>query len=393
MPVLIEQDARRAAAITALLPDGAHVVADAAELAAWLQGRPDEYVVLIGPDVTLREAAATADALRRSHPSASVVLVRRALDAETYRQVMAAGIPAAVGEGDATTLLASVQRARTTWEAIHGPTPDLGGAGGRVITVFSPKGGVGKTTMAVSLALALGTGRTRVCVVDLDLAFGDVAITLQLIPERTILEAVDADSGLDFALLQDLLTRHSETLSILAAPTSPDARDRIPAATVQRILSTLRRHFDYVVVDTSPGFDEPVLQALDVTDELVLVATLDVPTIKNTKMALETLDLLDLLKNNRHLVLNRADDEVGLSAHNVESILKLPVTVAIPSDIAVATATNHGRPIVAALPDHRVSQAVRRLASQLAGRAVEGDDAPAPARRGRFGRGRRKENQ
>ncbi|MGN6781800.1 MAG: AAA family ATPase [Marmoricola sp.] len=390
MPVLIEHDARRAAAITALLPDGAHVVADANQLDEWLVGRPDEYAVLVGSDVPLREAGTIAAGLRRTHPSATVVLIRRDLDAEVYRQVMAAGIPAVVGEGDGATLLTAVQRARETWDAIHGPSPEIGG-GGRVLTVFSPKGGVGKTTMAVNLALALAGGRSRVCIVDLDLAFGDVAITLQLIPERTILEAVDGDPNLDFALLQDLLTRHSENLSILAAPTAPDGRDRIPPAMIQRVLATLRRHFDYVVVDTSPGFDEPVLQAFDETDELVLVTTLDVPTIKNTKMALETLDLLDLLKDNRHLVLNRADDEVGLAAHNVESILKLPVAVAIPTDMAVANATNHGRPIVAALPDHRVSKAVRELAARVSGAPLPQEDATPARRGGLFGRSRKKE--
>jgi pilus assembly protein CpaE len=241
--------------------------------------------------------------------------------------------------------------------------------------------------VAVNLALALAeSGVGRVCLADLDLAFGDVAITLQLIPEHTIDEAIGAEGDLDYALLQQLLTHHSERLMVLAAPTTPDAKDRIPAALVRRAITTLRRHFDFVVVDTSPGFDDAVLNAFDETDELVLVATLDVPTVKNMKMAIETLDLLDLLKEHRHLVLNRADDEVGLSASNVESILKLPVSAAIPTDMAVANATNHGRPIVLVRPEHRVSQAIRALAGELTGLEISAADN---GRRGLFGRHKR----
>ena len=160
-----------------------------------------------------------------------------------------------------------------------------------------------------------------VCVVDLDLAFGDVAITMQLIPEHTIAEAADSEHDLDFSMLQTLLTRHPSGLTILAAPTHPEGRDRISASLVRRVIQTLRHNFDYLVIDTPPGFDDQVLGAFDETDECIIVATLDVPTIKNTKVAIETLDLLHLVPNNRHLVLNRADEEVGLSQANVEEIL------------------------------------------------------------------------
>ena len=220
------------------------------------------------------------------------------------------------------------------------------------MTVFSPKGGVGKTTLAVNLALALSQGGSKkVCVVDLDLAFGDVAITLQVFPARTIADAVHLESGLDFHVVEPLLTNYRDQLSALVAPVQPDAKDSIPPSLVGRILALLKQHFDFVVVDTSPAFDEFVLQAFDETDELLLVTTLDVPTLKNVKVAVETLDLLNFPKPRRHLVLNRADDKVGLTADKVESTLGMTIAAAIPTSSQVAHATNSGEPILLAAPE------------------------------------------
>ena len=206
-----------------------------------------------------------------------------------------------------------MSRAHQLWLALHGGSG--GTSHGHIITVFSPKGGVGKTTTAVNLALALADhGARRVCLVDLDLAFGDVAITMQLFPAHTIEEAIGAEDLLDFSMVEGLLTRHEESLMVLAAPAGPDARDRVSASLVARVLRTLKQEFDYVVVDTCPSFDELTLQALDETDECILIATLDVPTLKNVKVAIETLDLLNIAIDHRRLVLNRADDAVGLDA-------------------------------------------------------------------------------
>ena len=209
---------------------------------------------------------------------------------------MQVGIGAVVAADDPVALGTALGRARNTWEAINGPAGSDGpDRNGRVFTVFSPKGGVGKTTMSVNLGLALTLAGSRVCVVDLDLAFGDVAITLQLIPEHTIAEAADSEHDLDFSMIQTLLTRHPSGLTILAAPTHPEGRDRVSASLVRRVIQTLRHNFDYLVIDTPPGFDDQVLGAFDETDECIIVATLDVPTIKNTKVAIETLDLLHLV--------------------------------------------------------------------------------------------------
>jgi pilus assembly protein CpaE len=234
--------------------------------------------------------------------------------------------------------------------------------------------------------MALGQAGADVCVVDLDLAFGDVAITMQLIPEHTIAEAADSEEHLDFAMLQTLLTRHPTSVMILAAPTHPEGRDRIAATLVRRVIQTLRRNFDFVVIDTPPGFDDQVLGAFDETDECIVVATLDVPTIKNTKVAMETLDLLRLVPNNRHLVLNRADEEVGLSLANVEEILGMKVAISLPSATAVASATNHGQPIVLSKPEHPVSKAINTLARQVGGDSPALRQEAPSAKRGLFGR-------
>ena len=233
--------------------------------------------------------------------------------------------------------------------------------------MFSPKGGVGKTTLAVNLALALSEkGAKRVALVDLDLAFGDVAITLQLFPARTIADTVHLESGLDFTVLEPLLTDYRGQLSALVAPVQPDAKDSIPPSLVGRILSLLKANFEYVVVDTSPSFDEYALQAFDETDEMLLVTTLDVPTLKNVKVAVETLDLLNFPKPRRRLILNRADDKVGLTAEKVETTLGMSISQAIPTSSQVAHATNSGEPIISAQPRHPVSQAITKLARSIA---------------------------
>ena len=363
MPIIVENNPSNAELFTSVTGSASHVVGSLEELKRTLADEPDEYAIVLGPGVDLEASASLADMLRVTRPATSVILIRRRVDTSVLAEALRSGMREVVEERDLTGLGSAVGRAKQVWQALNGPVaPGGSGSRGQLVTVFSPKGGVGKTTLAVNLGIALSEkGKHRVCVVDLDLGFGDIAITLQLIPARTIADAVHFESGLEFSVLEPLLTPHNTGISALVAPVQPDAKDSIPAALVGRILSMLKDNFDYVVVDTAPTFDEFVLQAFDETDQLLLVTTLDVPTLKNVKIAVETLDLLNFPKARRRLVLNRADDKVGLSAEEVESTLGMKIDAAIPTSAQVANATNSGEPITSAIPKHPVSVAVTNL--------------------------------
>lgn len=379
MPVAVDTETSAVTALLSSLPPGSQGVDSLDRMRAWLDQHPDEFVAVLGPHLDLDDCLKVCEDLRTTRPTVSVVLVRDKLDTTVLGNAMKAGARDVVDVEDSASLASAVERARELWTALRGPS----GAQqlGRVVTVFSPKGGVGKTTMAVNLALALTErGARRVCLVDLDLAFGDVAITMQLFPTHSIEHAIGSEETLDAAQLDTLLTRHADSMMVLAAPAHPDVRERVTPALVGKVLRTLRESFDFVVVDTAPSFDEQVLTALDETDECVIVATLDVPTLKNVKVALETLDMLDIARGHRHLLLNRADDAVGITPDKVEGILGMPVAASVSSSVDVAAATNSGNPIVVATPGHQTSQAVRALASEIAGvpLAGPGETAAAP---------------
>jgi pilus assembly protein CpaE len=376
MPIVVEPEHETASGLLRGLPATTQAVASLERMRAWLTQHQDEYVVVLGPHVPHEDALSACDGLRTAHPAVSVVLVRTELTTQVLTQAMAAGAREVVPAGSPEAVVAAVERAQQLFAALRGSAA-AGGPSGKVFTVWSPKGGVGKTTVAVNLGLALAErGARRVCVVDLDLAFGDVAITMQLFPSHSIEHAIGSEDALDAELVEGLLTRHQDAMMVLAAPSHPDVRDRISATLIGQVIRTLKASFDYVVIDTAPSFDEQTLTALDETDEIVIVATLDVPTLKNVKVALETLDMLGVPADRRHLLLNRADDEVGISPDRVESILGMRPEAKVASSTEVAAATNAGNPIVSKSPHHPWSTAIRELASLLAGEPIS---APAGA--------------
>jgi pilus assembly protein CpaE len=366
MAIIVEAGTSNAELLLSVSGPGSRAVESLDDLKRVLVDSPHESAVVIGAGVDLNAASAFSDTLRVTRPSLSVILVRRRVDTSVLAEALRSGMREVVEERDLTGLGEAVKRARELYVAVTGPTrPDAGRTDGSLISVFSPKGGVGKTTLSANLTVALAARGHRVCLVDLDLSFGDVALTLQLAPVRTIGDVVALDGDIDADTLEPLLTEHKRGFSALLAPVQPDAEHTISVALVAKALAVLKGEFDYVVVDTAPAFNEHVLQAIDASDHLLMVTTLDVPTLKNVKIANETLDLLSFPRSRRHLVLNRADDKVGLTSEKVETTLGMPVAQAVPTSIDIAHATNTGEPITASHPRHAASQAYGKLADRL----------------------------
>jgi pilus assembly protein CpaE len=337
-----------------------------------LEGDGIEDTVVLGPSIDQVAAFRLAESMRITRPRLGVVLVRQRIDTGVLAEALRSGVREVIDERDLSGLNAAVRRCQALASALRdrtvpGTISDHAPRG-RVITVFSAKGGCGKTTLATNLAAALADrGRREVCLVDLDLAFGDVAIALQLFPAHTIADAVPLGDHVDFTAMQTLLTPHSPGLTTLVAPVEPGSAESIPAVLVSHILELLREHFDYVVVDTPPAFDDQVLAAFDLSDVIALIATLDIPALKNLKLTLETMELLNYPRERWRIVLNRADSKVGLAIGEVEKTLRTPIAVQIPSSRDVPAAINRGVPIVLDDPRHPVSMAIKSFAERHVG--------------------------
>lgn len=368
MSILLENDIWIAESLAGAISPDTRVVADVVALRRLLADEPDHHLVVIGPDVDMSVVAELTSSERVQRPTLGVVLVRRRVDTATLKEAIRAGVREVVKVDDLTGLTAACEVSAELTRQMHGESevPTAGDALlGRLVTVFSAKGGCGKTTVATNLAASLAKAGRRVCLVDLDLAFGDVAIALQLFPERGIADLAAQARRLDRTSVAAAVTKHSPGLDAVLAPVEPGVADIVSAELVGELLQVLKTMYDVVVVDTPPAFTDQVLTAFDASDHLALLTTLDVPALKNLKLALETLDLLGYARDRWHVVLNRADAKVGLSVADVQKTLNVPIAAQLPSSRAVPSAINRGVPIVHDSPNHPVSVAVRRLGEQL----------------------------
>jgi pilus assembly protein CpaE len=241
-----------------------------------------------------------------------------------------------------------------------------------LICVLGPKGGIGKTLTSANLAVALAGLGKRVVVVDLDLQFGDVGLSLGLTPEKTIYDLVKSGGSLDAEKLDAYLTRHGSGARILMAPVRPDQAGAVTVEFLQGVYPLLRATNDFVVVDTPPGFMPEVITSIDASTHVCLVGMLDSLSLKNTKLGLETLELMGYERDRIRMVLNRADTNVGVTHDDVTAIVGRPADVLVPSHRDVVRSVNEGAPMVLSRPRSDVAKAYRALAGFYVGEPAGG---------------------
>jgi pilus assembly protein CpaE len=231
-----------------------------------------------------------------------------------------------------------------------------------MICVLGPKGGTGKTLVATNLTVALALAGHKAALVDIDLQFGDVGLALGLRPDKTIYDLARSGGSLDEEKLDAYLMRHSSGARILLAPTRPDHASSVGVDFLRDVFANLRSMHDYVVVDTPPGFTPEVIAAIDSSTHICIVGMLDSPSLKNTKLGLETLELMGYDPARISLVLNRADTRVGITREDVEAIIGRAPEVFVPSDRQIPISVNDGTPIVLSEDRSEAARSFRKLA-------------------------------
>lgn len=271
-----------------------------------------------------------------------------------------------VGADDIVSLPADPESMQFAIEKVlarrSGGSASSGIATAPLICVLGPKGGTGKTLTTCNLAVSLAGLGQRVAIVDLDLQFGDVSLSLGIAPDRTIYDLAKSGGSLDYEKLDGFLMTHSSGVRLLAAPTRPDHAGSITVEFLRDIYAVLRASFDFVVVDTPPGFTPEVIASIDSSTNVCMIGALDSLSLKNTKLGLETLNLMGYDSDRVKLVLNRADSRVGITREDVRAIVGREPNTVVPSDRDVPRAVNEGNPVALTKPRGEVATAFRELA-------------------------------
>jgi pilus assembly protein CpaE len=339
-------------------------------------------VVCLGPELGEGTALDLARAFDVDHPEICVVLLADAPSAALWEGALRAGVRGVItpetAEPELRAVLTGALDTAARRRSIVAPSVAVAPERqGRTIVVLSPKGGSGKTMVAVNLAVILARDAAdRVALLDLDLQFGDVANCLQIAPQHTLADAARSPVAPDATALKVFLSSHpSSGLWVLAAPDTPPEADEVTPELAVHAARALADEFAIVVVDTPAGLDEHTLAVIEAATDLLLVSTMDVSSIRSLRKELDVLDALQLTDARRHLVLNRADAKVGLAVRDVETVLGLPVDLAVPSTRAVPTSVNQGVPLIESDPRAPVSRQLEQLAARFVPAAQRGTGA------------------
>jgi pilus assembly protein CpaE len=347
-------------------------------------------VVLMDINMPDMDGIAATEKLSSQVPTAAVVMMSVQGEADYLRRSMLAGareflvkpfssdeLTASIRqvytrERDKQTRMSAMPASPANPGGTSVPSED-GGGEGHVVAIFSPKGGVGRTTVAVNLAVAAATELGKsVVLMDGSFQFGDVGVLLNLNPKnKSIADLVPELEAGELESIDTFVINHSAGIRVLLAPPSPEMAELITPSGVKKVLEALRRNHDLVVVDCTSWFNETTLAILDAADSVLTMLSLEITSIKNMRLFLEVADQLGYEPNKIKLVLNRADSSLGIRVADVESSIGRKVDHTIVSDgRSVVYALNRGVPFFLSNREAQVSQDILRLAQSVAGERV-----------------------
>lgn len=338
--------------------------------------KPD--IILMDINMPDADGITTSQQITKRVPNAQVIIMSVQSEADYLRRAMLAGARDFLMKpfsGD--ELVEAVRRVHDTRPEIRTavvaqPTPTVKGQikesvrDGKILAVFSPKGGVGCTTIAVNVAVSMATNGNKTLLVDGSLQFGDVGIMLNLKSPASIVDLIENVSDLDQDLLSSVLQEHSSGLKVLLAPPRPEMAELVSAEDIKTLMETLRTAFDYIVIDTSSSLTEVNLSMLDIADKIILLARQDLPSIKNVSRFFDLSEGLEYEKKKVVLVINHASKKLTISVKNIEDTLKWPASAVIPEDLTAYAAADQGKPLISPASQKRpISRAIMRLSGQL----------------------------
>ena len=369
------------------------------------QHQPD--VVLMDINMPDMDGIAATEAMLSQVPTVQVIMMSVQGEHDYLRRSMLAGarefLTKPISAEELYHAIRHVYRLQTTQRRYVSSTPaEMAQAGesaagqGQIIAVFSPKGGVGTSSISANLAVALRQlTNKKIALVDGNLIFGDIGVIMNLVSTKTIADLANRITELDRELLNDVLATHTSQVKVLLAPPNPQTGELVTSDHLRAILELLRKEFDYVVVDTQSSFQDRALAVLDVADRIVTLMTLEMPCIKNIKLFLEVAELLEYPPEKTLLVLNKADSRLGIRVENVEENIQHKVALQIgnaPNEMTLSI--NQGVPLVIEKRGHQTAKDIFALAGLISnargGATVKADDKSpqpkAPESRGLFGR-------
>lgn len=339
------------------------------------ESKPD--VVLMDINMPVKDGIRATEEITVLVPDVSVIMISVQGEQEYLKKAMAAGARDFIvkpfnGDELIETInrVYELSRKRKENKETHAVPEEIKS---KVISVFSTKGGVGKTTIATNLAVSLARlTRKKVALVDLDLQFGDVAVMLNVSLRSTITDLIKEYNLLDETNIEDYMVTHFSGIKVLSAPPKPEYAEFITPGHITKIIECLKSRFHYVVIDTSNIFNEVVLTSLDLSDQVLFVSTLDLPTIKNIKSGLDIMESLHYSNSKINIVLNKASEQFGIKYKDFEDTLKYPIWSYIPEDSqTVITSANKGFPFVITRAETKVAKSIMAMARELAQNNIE----------------------